>query len=342
MAAILSLVLVAVLAVALIAWLGFFRPESSLAAGTNVTVTISSGSSTSEIARVLASSGVVANSNMFLWRVRQMNAGSDLKSGTYQLAAKMPYELVIDRLKAGPEKVVLDTITVTIPEGFRLKDVAARVESKLGIPAADFLALASKGAEKFSAKHPAVKGAYGGSLEGFLFPKTYEFERSATATAVIETMLAQFDKEVAQVDMTAANKAGYSLSQIVTMASIIEKETKLDEERPLVSSVIYNRLALKWKLQMCSTVQILLPAEKFRLSDQDLKIVSPYNTYLNNGLPPGPIANPGLASLKAAANPAKSDYLYYVLTGKDGSQTFASNDKDFQAAKKKSLEVFGQ
>jgi UPF0755 protein len=126
------------------------------------------------------------------------------------------------------------------------------------------------------------------------------------------------------------------------MASIIEKETKLNEERPLVSSVIYNRLTKGWKLQMCSTVQILIGQDKLRLSENDIKIESPYNTYLHKGLPPGPICSPGAESLKAAANPASTQYMYYVLTGKDGSQTFCTTEKEFQAAKQKSVEVFGE
>jgi UPF0755 protein len=339
--AVVVLLVIALLSFGLLGWIVFFRSQTSIAAGTPVTVTIVDGASSTEIARVLAASGVVENKNMFLYYVRKMDAGGKLKAGTYLLAARMPYDDVVEKLETGPAQV--ETVKVTIPEGWRIHQVAARIEETLGIPAEEFETLASTGAEQFSARHPYLVGAYGGSLEGFLFPKTYVFERSITATEVVETMLTQFDREIASIDVALAESRGYTLSEVVVMASIIERETRLDEERPLVASVIYNRLDRGWKLQMCSTVQILIDEEnKLRLSANDLKIESPYNTYLNAGLPPGPIACPGLESLKAAANPAATDYLYYVLTGKDGSQTFATNEKDFLAAKRKSLEVFGE
>ncbi|MGV8082415.1 MAG: endolytic transglycosylase MltG [Coriobacteriia bacterium] len=336
-----AFILVLAIAVSgLFVWATYFRAQSSVEAGTPVTVTIAEGSNSKTIAQTLASKGVITNGNMFLWRLRKAGAENKLKAGTYQLAGKMPYETVIEALEKGPD--VVETVKVTIPEGWRIEQVAARMEAKLGLSAEEFKQLASTGAEQFSARHPYLKDAYGGSLEGFLFPKTYQFPRSATATQVIETMLTQFDKEIGSAEIALAESRGYSMPQVVIMASIIEKETKLNEERPLVSSVIYNRLTRDWKLQMCSTVQILIGEDKLRLSESDLKIESPYNTYLHKGLPPGPICSPGLESLKAAANPVQSDYLYYVLTGKDGSQTFCVTEKEFQAAKKKSLEVFGE
>ena len=132
------------------------------------------------------------------------------------------------------------------------------------------------------------------------------------------------------------------MPQIVTMASIIEREARIPKERPLVSSVIYNRLARDMKLEICATVEYVLPGNRFRLSWKETRTPSPYNTYLHKGLTPGPISNPGLASLKAAASPADTDFIFYVLTGKDGSQTYASNAADFAKAKRKSKEVFGR
>jgi UPF0755 protein len=132
------------------------------------------------------------------------------------------------------------------------------------------------------------------------------------------------------------------LPQLVIMASIVERETKLAKERPLVSSVIYNRLDRDMRLDMCSTIEYVLKEHKLRLSYADLEIDSPYNTYRHAGLPPGPIASPGLASLQAAAGPARTSYLYYVLTGTDGSHTFARTSAEFARAKAKSKEVFGE
>jgi UPF0755 protein len=144
------------------------------------------------------------------------------------------------------------------------------------------------------------------------------------------------------VDTTAAQADGFDIAELVTVASIIERETKVARERPLVSSVIRNRLESGMRLQIDATIEYVLPGNRFRLRNSDLQLDSPYNTYRNEGLPPGPIANPGLASLKAAAQPADTDFVYYVLTGKDGSHTFAETNEEFLRAKEKSKEVFGQ
>ena len=144
------------------------------------------------------------------------------------------------------------------------------------------------------------------------------------------------------MDTAGAEERGLDLHELVTVASMIEREARVAEERELISSVIYNRLDQGMRLEIDATIEYVLPGNRFRLRNSDLEIDSPYNTYRNAGLPPGPISNPGLASLQAAAAPADTDYLYYVLTGTDGSHTFATNVDDFLAAKRLSKEVFGQ
>jgi UPF0755 protein len=155
-------------------------------------------------------------------------------------------------------------------------------------------------------------------------------------------MLDQFDRELAGVDIDRAAAVGLNLNQLVTLASMIERESRLDSERPLISSVIYNRLRTDSFLKIDATIQYVLGNNRFRLTNQDIKIDSPYNTYTRKGLPPGPISSPGLKSLEAAAAPADTQLLYYVLTGKDGSHTFTTNLADFLVAKKKSKKVFGE
>jgi UPF0755 protein len=271
--------------------------------------------------------------------VRQAGSDGDLRAGVYDLATGMPDDLVIDRLLVGPP---IETVTVTIPEGWRITQIASRFEKEAGIPKEEFIALASTGAPDFSAEHPYLKNAYKDSLEGFLFPKTYTLRKGVTAEEAIETMLDQFDKEIEGVDLAAAKKRGLSVPDVVSIASIIERETKVAKERRLVSSVIDNRLERGMRLQMCSTVVYVLNKNELRLTTAETRTKSPYNTYLHAGLPPGPIASPGLASLKAAARPAETDYVYYVLTGKDGSHTFAATDAEFLQAKQRSKEVFGE
>ncbi len=331
--------LVIVVSAAVGAWAVLYRVERDVPPGRPVQVEVPAGATTARIGALLARKGVVANGAMFRVQARLAAADGKLKAGVYDLVTGMPYDLVIDRLVKGPP---VEYVTVTIPEGFVVEQIAARLEKQAGIPSEETLALAKGGASEFVSGHPYLAEVYEGSLEGYLFPKTYRFVKGTTAREAIERMLDQFDKEIAQVDVEAATRRGFSLNDLVVIASMIEREAQLDEERPLVASVIMNRLGRGMRLEIDATVEYVLPGNRFRLRYRDLEIDSPYNTYRYPGLPPGPIANPGLASLKAAAAPAETRYLYYVLTGKDGSHTFATNLKDFLEAKRKSKEVFGR
>jgi len=337
-----TLLVVAVLIVAASAigtWGVLYKPATDVERGKPVQVEVPSGASTAKIAETMADKGVVANEVMFRIQTRLAEADGKLRAGVYDLSTGMPYDLVIAKLEEGPP---IKYTTVTIPEGFVLGQIATRLSKEAGISKKEFLALARGGAAEFADEHPYLEGAYNGSLEGYLFPKTYRLKEGATARDAIETMLDQFDREVSTLDTSTATARGLTMPQIVTIASIIEKEARLPKERPLVSSVIYNRLKRDMKLEICATVEYVLPGNRFRLTWAETRTPSDYNTYLHKGLPPGPISNPGLASLKAAVAPAKTDYIYYVLTGKDGSQTYAANAADFAKAKRKSKEVFGK
>jgi len=167
-------------------------------------------------------------------------------------------------------------------------------------------------------------------LEGFLFPETYEIYVSATAHDIVDKMLSQFDKVFTEDCYKRAEELGMSVRDIITIASIIEREARIDEDRSLVASVIYNRLDINMSLQMCSTVQYILGDPKAVLSTADTQIDHPYNTYQNPGLPPGPICSPGEASIMAALYPADTDYIYFVVSEKlDGSHAFSSNYNQF-------------
>jgi UPF0755 protein len=329
----LTLVLVGLLAAA--AWLTWGGEES----GSAVQIEIKPGTDTEQIATKLASAGVIGNATAFRIRARVFGADDRLKPGVYDLTTGMPASAVIDLLKAGPP---VTYVSVTIPEGFVIDQIAERFENKAAIPKAEFAVLAKTGAPQFAEKHPYLAEAYRGSLEGYLFPKTYRVREGSSASEVIEMMLDQFDAEIAQVDVKKAAAAGLDLNELVTIASMIERESRLDSERPLISSVIYNRLRTDSFLKIDATIQYVLGSNKFRLTTADTNIDSPYNTYTRKGLPPGPISNPGLKSLQAAAAPAQTELLYYVLTGKDGSHTFTTNLGEFLAAKKKSKQVFGE
>ncbi len=331
-----AVIAVALVAAAVAAWALLYRAQNPVAAGTPVEVRIAKGSSAAQIGSQLAAQGVVANARMFRWEARNSPYGSKLKPGTYKLATGMPYELVLEKLAKGPEVVYYD---VVIPEGFSLNQIAERLSAKAGIDKEEFLRLATTDSAQFAANRPYLQSSEVTSLEGFLFPKTYRIKKGTKPEKVIEMMLAQFDEEIAAVDMTYAKSKNLNVRDVVTIASIIEREARLEKEFPLVASVIYNRLHAKMRLQLCATCLYGLPEGTTSLKTSDLARITPYNTYRRSGLPAGPICSPGLQALDAAAHPAKTEYLYYVLTGKDGSQTFTKDYASFLKAKGKSKTI---
>ncbi|MBN2848164.1 MAG: endolytic transglycosylase MltG [Coriobacteriia bacterium] len=314
-----------------------FVPDTNdITPGVSVRVEIPAGAGTAEIARMLATVGVIENASMFRLRARLEGIDGKLRTGIYDLTTGMSYEAAVEKLLVGPP---LTYVTVTIPEGFTIEQIAGRIEDATGISAEEIVALGYGQAVLFVDRHPYLADAYDGSLEGFLFPKTYRVVEGSTAEDVIELMLDQFDTELASVDLSYATERGLSLSDVVTIASMVEREARVADERPLVASVIYNRLEKGMRLEIDATIEYVIKENRPRLLLSDLEIDSPYNTYRNAGLPPGPIASPGLASLQAAAEPADTAFIYYVLTSADGSHTFTETYEEFLIAKEKSREV---
>jgi UPF0755 protein len=326
-------VLVAVVAViAFGAWWTLGRRESDVAPGKKIEVTIPKGASTAQVASLLAREGVIDSSMMFNIRARTLGVSSELKPGVYAMTTGSDYDTVARLLSQGPSVVF---VTLTIPEGWTIDQISRRVEAKTGVPAKEFADMARTGKKLFP--FAFLDKDPGDSLEGYLFPKTYQVREKSTASTIIGMMLAQYEKETADVDYSYAVAHGLTEHDVLTIASIIEREATLQKDRPLVASVIYNRLAKHMKLQLDSTVMFVI-GNRERLYLSDLKVQSPYNTYLHYGLPPGPIANPGIESIQAAASPAKTGYYYYIMDHKDGSQSFTKTYEEFlrlkaQAAK---------
>jgi UPF0755 protein len=292
------------------------------------------------IADILVEKGIVANPNMFKIMTRMKNTGAVYHSGRYLMITGSGYDVAIAMLSKAPDPI--ETVRVTIIEGLRIDAIARSIADQLGVSAVEFEDRASSAAPDYVEKYPYLVDAYNNSLEGFLFPDTYEFAVDATVDDVIERMLAQFDQVWTSIDVPLDRLEGYNVAQLVTIASLCEREAMLGNERPLVASVIENRLAIDMALQFCSTVQFLLPPERqtaVQLTEAETLIDSPFNTYQNPGLPPGPICSPSKASLEAAARPASTDFMYFVLTGRDGSQTFSRTYEEHIAAQQQS-EVF--
>lgn len=330
----LVLSIVAVIAVVLIGFgvVSYFGAGSSkqaaLEQGTPVDVTIPSGSGDGDIAQIMQSAGVISSTTEFMSAVSSSGADGTLKSGTYHLTAGMAPADVVAELVKGPE-----AISVTIPEGFTVAQTAERMQSVLNISTEDFLAQAK--ASNYTTDYTFLSGAYNDSLEGFLFPDTYQFDESATADQVIRAMLDEFKAVTSTLDFSTAAQGDTALSQyqVIVMASMIEKETAQPQERPEIASVMYNRLNSGMLLQIDATVNYALGKYDL-LSMADLAVDSPYNTYLYPGLPAGPICSPSLDSIKAAANPAATSYLYYVASSAlDGTHVFAETEEEFAQAR---------
>lgn len=309
---------------------GNFSPNS--ASSKPVVIKVTKGESLSDVAQLLASKKVIGSSFLLRIIARYKRIGGDPLPGEYEFKENMSYFEVIEGLRKGPVRRVY---TVTIPEGFTVKQIAERLDKRTGIDGKQFEVLVTTQGKSGTFNYDFLKSSPLPNLEGYLFPKTYEVDYRTNAEQFTNILLKQFNKEIATLDWTPMEKRGMNLHQIITIASLIEDEAKLPEERALVSAVIHNRLSKGMPLNICATIQYVLPQRKPKLTEEDLKISSPYNTYLNPGLPPGPICNPGAASIKAALNPASVPYLYYVLTDPEtGKHTFTHDYQEFLRAKK--------
>ncbi|MDR1014449.1 MAG: endolytic transglycosylase MltG [Coriobacteriales bacterium] len=334
-------VVVAVVVLAALAF-GAFKLAQSLgivgggggSKGVEVAVFIPEGSSTADIARALRETGVISKESSFISAVTGRGVESRLQPGHYALKTGMEDNDAVDALLAGPQPDSQGGNKLTIPEGLTIEATAARVEEACGIPADQFVAEAHS-ADKYVADYPFLEGVYDNSMEGFLYPKTYQIPAGSDAAYVVRVLLDQFAIETSGLDLSYAAERNLTLYDLVIMASMIEKETAEPDERPMVSSVLYNRLHEGMLLQICSTVVFAIGLENYDghpLLETDLAIESAYNTYQNAGLPAGPICSPHISSIEAAANPAETDYLYYVLTSKEGTHTFCVTYEEFEAA----------
>jgi UPF0755 protein len=292
---------------------------------TTVQVQVAPGTSSAAIGRQMERAGVIDDGGLFATLTALMGLQGRLAAGTYEFGRGVPVADAVRRVRAG---VTVPAVTVTIPEGKRLEEVAAILERQGVVSAADFLAAARGEPPQAAARdRPA-----GSTLEGYLFPDTYFFTKHATAQEVVQRLRATFEERLSPELYAAIQAQGLTLHEAVTLASIVEREAQVPEERPLIAAVFLNRLRAGMPLQADPTVQYALAADaasvqrygwwKRDLTVEDLKIDSSYNTYVRSGLPPGPICNPGLAALRAVAYPAPVRYLYFVAKG-DGTHAFA-------------------
>ncbi|MDR3543335.1 MAG: endolytic transglycosylase MltG [Desulfosporosinus sp.] len=308
------LVLVVVSLGFLSCWTWATRPYSST--GDSEKITISQGMTVDQLAEKLQQRHIIRSAWAFRMLAWLRPANFKLYVGDYQLAPTMsPAEIINDLLKSGTEFT-----RVTIPEGYTTDQIIALLVQK-GIGSKEEF---TKVITDDSFPYPFLQGTPKGihRLEGYLFPNTYYIYVNTSPHAVIDLLLQQFAKEITPEVQKQLAVTKLSISQWVTLSSLVEKEAVKESDRPLIASVIMNRLKINQPLQIDATIQFLLSTPKPKLLNKDLQIPSPYNTYLHKGLPPGPIANPGDASLQAALHPAQTNFLYYVAK-KDGYHVFA-------------------
>ena len=298
-----------------------FQPFHGDGSGRTV-VEVPKGASVSEVGDILDDAGVVSSSTLFQVRVTIAGKRSELYPGTYTLAQGMSYGAAIDALSTPPVK---RTITVTIPEGLSRRQIAPLI-ANAGVKG-DYLAASRRS----KVLDPADYGKAAGNLEGFLFPATYDLPAHGTASQLVERQLEAFRQRIRGVDMGYASSKNLNVYDVLTIASMIEREVQVPAERKLVAAVIYNRLHDDMPLGIDATIRFAVGNYTQPLTESELATQSPYNTRLYAGLPPGPIGNPGIASIEAAAHPAKVDYLYYVVKpGTCGEHSFSSTEAQFE------------
>jgi peptidoglycan lytic transglycosylase G len=298
-----------------------------------VEVTIPDGASGGEVLTILKRAGVIRCDGLVGGMLlRNTGHADEIRAGAHELTTNMTIPAAVDVL-ISPEPEV-PTVQITIPEGYRITQIADRARDDLGIPRRRFLREADSGEHALPPYLPEGTP----TVEGFLFPKTYEFvEGDATADALIRTMLDQFATEVDGLPWSNAQRLGVTPYEAVVIASMIEREARVPGDRAKIAAVIYNRLEEGMTLGIDATLLYDDPTPDGQLSASDLEYDSPYNTRINPGLPPTPIASPGLPSLRAALSPAHVPYLYYVLCGADGAHRFSVDYDTFLADKAECL-----
>ena len=285
-------------------------------------ITIEKGMSLNSVSNLLLENEIIVNQNIFKLKVITRGLASKIPTGRFLINGKITDAILIDLIfNKGPIKLKL-----TIPEGSQSKNLFKDINTLLKTDY-DFNKYFNSTEILEQYKVDAS------SLEGYLYPDTYYLYHDSSPEEIIDILLSEFWNKFDENLQDRANQLGFSVHEVVTLASIIEGEAMLDSERSTISSVYHNRLKINMKLQADPTIQYIIPGPPKTLSNRDLRIKSDYNTYQNYGLPPGPINNPGIASIKAALYPEDTNFLFFVAQG-DGSHAFTTNEKDHEEAKR--------
>lgn len=321
---VLTIIGLSVLALALVALAGYLWIEREVNAAYGkgpypIELEIEEGSNLDSIAGKLQDQGIISSAWIFKLEVKREGFGNKLQAGVFTFGEPLTMPQVIKKLATEGR---LPSMRVMIPEGRAAKEVAKVLSSVRGFDFDNYNKYALTGKKDFPFLFTA--NIPGNSLEGYLYPETYQLEK-VDAETLIKTQLAQFEKVFTKKHIARCKELGLTIHQAVTLASIVERESGKTSEMGKVASVFWNRLKSNWKLESCVTVGYALEKPSTILTNQELKFDTPYNTYLHEGLPPGPVCNPGKAAIDATLWPPPTNYFYFVATGKgynDFSETF--------------------
>ena len=302
-------------------WVDHQLHQPANPANAKVRFVVPPGATFHEVADTLHRVGLIDSVTVFDFYARYKHLDRNVQAGAYQLSRNLNMVQILSALQTA----IPDEVFATIPEGYTIKKTATRLDQGGMIKGSDYIAAAVAGPYNYDFLKELQPGT---SLEGFLFPDTYLIPRNGTAKQLVTLQLEAFSKHWDDTRKTQATQRKLSALQIVTLASMIEREARFDEDRPLVASVIYNRLSAGWPLQVDATVLYAKGEWQASVTTQDRMIQSPYNTYLHTGLPPGPIANPGIKAIDAALQPAQTGYFFY-LSDPQGHNHYAKTNDEF-------------
>lgn len=302
----------------------------------SISVVIPTGTGTNGIAQILQENGLIRDTAVFSLESKTKGYDGKYKAGEYALSKNMSMLEIMEKIISGN----VNTIRFTIPEGYTLKKICDKLSAAGLINEELFMQEVQSGSYNYQFLNDAPAGAL--RLEGYLYPETYDVYTTASEKDIIERMLLQFDKVFKQEYYDRAKELNLNINEVLTIASIIQGEAVKEDEMDIISSVIYNRLKIGKPLQVDATVQYALAERTDRVTTANTKVDSPYNTYQNKGLPPGPICSPGIKAIEAALYPAQTDYIYFVAKG-DGYHAFSSDYDQFLQDKKAYIKkTFGE
>ncbi len=287
-----------------------------------ISVQIPVGTGTGGIAEILKENGLINNTPIFRFESKAKGYDGKYKAGEYMLSKSMSMLTIMEKIVSGN----VNTVRFTIPEGYTLKKITEKLNAQGLINEELFLQELKSGEYDYDFLKDAQKSEL--RLEGFLYPETYDVYTTASERDIIDRMLLQFDKVFKPEYYERAKELNLSINEVITIASIIQGEAVKEDEMDLISSVIYNRLKINMRLQVDATVQYALQERTDRVTVKNTEVDSPYNTYQNKGLPPGPICSPGIKAIEAALYPAETNYIYFVAKG-DGYHAFTHDYDQF-------------